>query len=259
MKGFEKYECDKYLISQNSWQKYNRNIVTETAIAFSFNGTTHATMMASPIDLYDFMLGFSFSEGIITTSQDIEKFEFIEHELGIEIQIRLKENSKNNFIRQRNMRLGPVSCGLCGIESLEAIFPKTLPLKSKLEFAPKIIINAMQNLKNLQNINNQTHAIHGAAFMNNEGEIVQVREDIGRHNALDKLIGFLIENGINAQNGAILLTSRVSLDLIQKCAKINCANLAAISAPSSLAIKLAKEFNINLYAIVRDDGLEKFA
>ncbi len=254
---YKEFENRKYIVSKG-WQDSKRNLVCEIAIAITYNGMTHAIMMASPNDLEDYAIGFSFCEGIIKNRNEIEKIEIINHSKGIELRIALQNDVATNFMRQRNLKLGPVGCGLCGVDSLDAALPNLEKLGAAKSFEPQIIIDAMAKMRGFQSINQATNAAHAAGFMNENGDVILVREDIGRHNALDKLIGALLAKNINTKNGAILMTSRLSIDLVQKCASIKCANLCAISAPSSLAIGAAKQSNINIYAIVRDDGLEKF-
>lgn len=257
MNSYKEFENKKFIIGQG-WKNSKRNLVTEIAIAITYNGTTHAIMMASPNDLEDYAIGFSFCEGIIKNKDEIEKIEIINHEKGVELRISLQNHIANNFMRQRNLKLGPVGCGLCGVDSLDAALPNLEKLGASYEFEPQIIINAMAKMREYQIINQATNAAHAAGFMNENGDLILVREDIGRHNALDKLIGALVTQNIDTKRGAILMTSRLSIDLVQKCAAIKCTNLCAVSAPSSLAIDAARQSNMNIYAIVRDDGLEKF-
>lgn len=254
---YTEFESRRFVI-QKGWQDTKRNLVSEIAIALVYNGTTHAIMMASPNDLEDYAIGFSFCEGIIKSKSEIEKIEIIKHNKGLELRIALQNDVATNFMRQKNLKLGPVGCGLCGVDSLEAALPNLEKLEGAKRFDAQIIINAMAKMRGFQSINQATNAAHAAGFIRENGDVIMVREDIGRHNALDKLIGALLAQNIDAKNGAILMTSRLSIDLVQKCASIKCANLFAISAPSSLAIEAAKQSNINIYAIVRDDGLEKF-
>ncbi|MBN8647309.1 MAG: formate dehydrogenase accessory sulfurtransferase FdhD [Caulobacterales bacterium] len=257
MNSYKEFENTKFIIGQG-WNNAKRNLANEIAIAITYNGTTHAIMMASPNDLEDYAIGFSFCEGIIKNKDEIEKIEIINHNKGLELRIRLQNDVAANFTRQRNLKLGPVGCGLCGIDSLDAALPNLEKLETNKSFEPQIIINAMAKMREFQIINKATNAAHAAGFMDENGDVILVREDIGRHNALDKLNGALLVQNIDAQKGAILMTSRLSIDLVQKCAAIKCANLCAISAPSRLAIDAARQANIKIYAIVRDDGLEVF-
>lgn len=256
--GAKSFKNRRFSASSGEWNDETRELAREMPIALVYNGTTHAVMMASPIDLCDFVLGFSFCEGIISKKDQIENVEIISTIKGIEIQIELTHAANTNFNRQRNLRLGPVGCGLCGIESLEAAIPKIARLESGTLFSPDQIIDGFKKLEGLQELGSKTWAVHAAAFMDTTGEVSLIREDIGRHNALDKLIGALLDDEIDASQGAILLTSRISIDLIQKAAAIKCPTICAISAPSSLALTAAKSAGMRLYAIVRKDGLEEY-
>ncbi len=256
--GAKTFKNRKFNLVSNEWQDGTRELAREMPIAFVFNGTSHAVMMASPIDLCDFVLGFSFCEGIIADKDEIENVEIISTIKGMEIQIELSHTANSNFIRQRNLRLGPVGCGMCGIESLDAALPKIDRLDDGTRFSPAQIIAGFAKLQELQELGAKTWAVHAAAFMDAHGEVLIIREDIGRHNALDKLIGALLDENIEATKGAILLTSRISIDLIQKAAAIKCPTICAISAPSSLALTAAKAANMKIFAIVRKDGLEEF-
>lgn len=256
--GAKTFKNRKFKLANGEWLESTRELAREMPIAFVYNGTTHAVMMASPIDLCDFVLGFSFCEGIISKKEEIENVETISTIKGIEIKIELSHTANANFVRQRNLRLGPVGCGMCGIESLEAALPKLEQLENNTDFRPEQIIAGFKKLEELQELGSKTWAVHAAAFMDANGEVSIIREDIGRHNALDKLIGALLDENIDATQGAIFLTSRISVDLVQKTAAIKCPTICAISAPSSLALTAAKSAKMKIFAIVRKDGLEEF-
>jgi FdhD protein len=235
-----------------------RAVAEETAIALTYNGSSHAVMMASPTDLEDFAIGFSLTEGVIERATDIVSFELIESELGIEARLWLEENRATSLRARRRAIAGPVGCGLCGIESLEQACPTPRVVTSRASWHARDLLNAMASLAPLQRLNRVTRAMHAAAFYDSADGIRFVREDVGRHNALDKLVGALARSDAAPSEGALLLTSRVSVEMVQKAAMIIVPACIAISAPTTLAIVTAQRAGITLVAVARDDGYEVF-
>jgi FdhD protein len=236
----------------------SRLVAEEKAIALSYNGSSYAVMMATPADLSDFGFGFTLTEGIVKRADEIVSIEPIETDLGVEIRIWLNETrTKSLFVRRRAI-LGPVGCGLCGIESLEQACPAPPLVANSTMFRARDLLNAMCDLAPLQALNQKTRSMHAAAFWDSSGGIGPVREDVGRHNALDKLAGALVRHNMPRSTGAILLTSRVSVEMVQKTAMIGVPVLVAISAPTTLAIETAEKAGITLVAIAREDGYEVF-
>lgn len=236
-----------------------RCVPEEIAVAFTYNGSTHAVMMATPTDLEDFALGFSLTEGVIDQPSDIDSLEVITTPLGIEVRIWLKEERAKSYVGRKRSMAGPTGCGLCGVESLEAAM-RPLPHVSKpaWRLTPQSIIAAMESLDPAQTLNEATHAVHGAGFWTEAEGLVALREDVGRHNALDKLAGALIRNGRNASAGIIVMTSRLSTELIQKAARLNAPVLAAVSVPTAAAIRLAEESGMTLIGVARKQDFEIF-
>lgn len=235
-----------------------RVVPEEVAVALTYDGSTQAVMMATPTDIEDFAIGFSLTEGIVATPAEIESLEVVDLEPGIEARMRLTTARGRLLSGRRRRMAGPVGCGLCGIESLaEATRPARL-VQDGMRFTADSIIAAMARLPLLQRLNHETRAVHAAAFCRVDGTIVGLREDVGRHNALDKLAGALARGDIAGKDGAVLLTSRVSVEMVQKTAAIGCATLVAVSAPTALAIRTAEACGITLLAIARDDGFEIF-
>ncbi len=237
----------------------SRLVPAEVAVAITYGGSTQAVLMASPDDLDDFAIGFSLTEGIIDGIAEIEAIERIDSELGIEMRLILARPREERLAARRRSMAGPVGCGLCGIESLEAATRTLRPVNADIAFSPVQILAAMAALAPLQRINAATHAVHAAAFWRPERGIALLREDIGRHNALDKLAGAIARDGAAPGEGAVLLTSRVSVEMVQKAAVIGAPVIVAISAPSALAIRTADEAGITLAAVARADGFEVFA
>lgn len=236
-----------------------RLVPEEVPIAFSFDGTTHAVMMASPADLEDFAVGFAIAEGIATSPRDIEKIAIVDHDQGVDIQMALKDKASAIFEARRRHMAGPVGCGLCGIESIEeALRPVPEVEDADIVLEADDIARAVRLLTSHQPLNAETHAVHAAGFYVPGKGIVAAREDVGRHNALDKLAGALTRKGIDGRIGAIVITSRVSVEMVQKTAAIGAAILLAVSAPTALALRTAEAAGITLVALVRGDDFEIF-
>jgi FdhD protein len=236
----------------------DRTIPEETAVAFTYNGSSYAVMMATPQDLEDFALGFSLTEGIIKSPGEIEALEIVEEPIGIELRMRLKEPHATAFRERRRFLAGPTGCGLCGIETLSEAMRTPSAVADGSSFTPKEIMAALDAVYALQAINQMTHAVHGAAFYRSGEGLLALREDVGRHNALDKLAGTLTRRGIPGQSGLGIVTSRLSVELVQKAAAIGIPLLVAVSAPTALAVRTAEASGITLVAVARNDGFEIF-
>jgi FdhD protein len=235
-----------------------RAIPEETAVAFTFNTASYAVMMATPQDLEDFAVGFSLTEGVISSLDDIEDIDIVEEEMGIELRIWLKAPQAAEFLGRRRKLTGPTGCGLCGVESLiEAMRPPPKVGEGRVFTADQIMM-AVNSLSPLQVLNQETRAVHAAGFWEPERSIVAVREDVGRHNALDKLAGALARERATAANGLVVLTSRVSIEMVQKSAMIGAPIIVAVSAPTALAVRMAEACGMTLVAIARKDGFEVF-
>ena len=235
-----------------------RAIPEETAIAFTYNTASYAVMMATPQDLEDFAIGFSLTEGVISSIEAIDSIEIVEEEMGVEVRIWLKAPEAADFLGRRRKMAGPTGCGLCGVESLvEAMRPPPDVGEGRV-FTPDQIMTAVNALLPLQALNHETRAVHAAGFWQPERGIVALREDVGRHNALDKLAGALAREGLSARAGLVVLTSRVSIEMIQKSAAIGAPVVVAVSAPTALAVRMADSCGMTLVAIARKDGFEVF-
>lgn len=230
----------------------------ETAIAFTFNGITHAVMMATPSDLEDFAIGFALTEGLIDESGEIASLEIVATRLGVELRAWLADDRAKTYSARRRSMAGPTGCGLCGIESLEEAVRSAPPVAGGGPFERSDIVKAMDALPQGQSLYAQTRAVHAAAFWTPGEGLVALREDVGRHNALDKLAGALRRGGVSANEGLVLLTSRVSIELIQKAARMAAPVVVAVSAPTAAAIRLAEACGVTLIAVARAGDFEIF-
>lgn len=235
-----------------------RAVPEETALALSYDAGTYAVMMGTPQDLEDFAVGFSLNEGIVDSAADIDSLEVVPQDEGIELRMWLKRENAEQLHERRRHIAGPTGCGLCGIDSIaEAMRPVAI-VGSGIEVTPAQIMEAMRALHPLQTLNTVTRAVHAAAFWLPDSGILEIREDVGRHNALDKLAGALARKNIDGTKGVVLLTSRVSVEMVQKTAAIGATLIVSVSAPTALAIKMADRAGITLAAIARSDGFEIF-
>lgn len=236
----------------------SRAVAAEVPIAFVYDGGSEAVMMATPADLEDFALGFSLNDGVVASAGEIVDLGIVEVERGIELRMTLKQHNRERLVTRRRLRAGPAGCGLCGVESIAAAMTALPRVAADLSVSARDIVAAMSALPPLQRLNATTHAAHAAALYVPEEGIVLVREDVGRHNALDKLAGALVRGGRRASDGVILMTSRVSVELVQKAAAMGSCMIAAVSAPTALAIAEAEAAGITIAGVVREDGFEVF-
>jgi FdhD protein len=215
-------------------------------------------MMATPRDLEDFAVGFSLTERVIGSPDDIESFEIIEQDLGVELRMWLSDPRAAALTERRRFMAGPSGCGLCGIDSLAEAMRVPPAISDDSSFTADQIMAAVESVSDSQWLNQQTRAVHGAAFWRPETGLVAIREDVGRHNALDKLVGALARSAGSGHGGIGILTSRVSVEMIQKSAVAQFPVLVAVSAPTALAVRLADAAGLTLAAVARKDGFEIF-
>lgn len=235
-----------------------RVVPRETPVALTYNRSTHAVMLASPADLEDFAVGFSLAEGIITSAADILALDVVEVPEGIECRMDLDPQRLDALTKRQRRLAGPSGCGLCGLDSLAAAIRPAPAVPAGRVFSPAMIQEAMRSMPAAQVLNAATHAVHAVAFWTPEKGLVALREDVGRHNALDKLAGALSRMDVPAADGIVLLSSRVSVEMVQKSATLGAPVIVAISAPTSLAIDVANGAGITLIGVARADGFEVF-
>jgi len=252
------YTADRQIWRDGSLSEGTRLIPEETALALTYNGGTYAVMMGTPQNLRDFAIGFSLSEGIIQSRDEIDSLDIVELDDGIELRMWLASSKAVLLSERRRHIAGPTGCGICGIDSIaEAVRPAAIVPKGH-SFSPREVMAAMASIAPLQQINIETRAVHAAAFWTPARGIVSLREDVGRHNALDKLAGALAQAKVSTSEGMVLLTSRVSVEMVQKTAAIGAPLMVAVSAPTALAVRMADAAGITLAAVARADGFEVF-
>ena len=235
-----------------------RALPEEVPVALVYDGTTQAVMMASPLQIEDFARGFSLTEGIVADASEIESLEVVAHDRGIEARMWLAEGRGAALAARRRAALGPVGCGLCGIDSLDGALRALPPLTARLDMTPGDIAAATEALRAGQDLHDRTRAVHGAGFCVPGRGVTLLREDVGRHNALDKLVGALAGQGTDPSAGAVVVTSRLSVDMVQKTVLAGSPVLIGVSAPTALAVATAREAGLALIGLARGDGYEVF-
>ncbi|MCP3442291.1 formate dehydrogenase accessory sulfurtransferase FdhD [Bradyrhizobium sp. CCGUVB14] len=236
-----------------------RQLAEETPVALAYNGTTFAVVMATPADLTDLALGFSLTEGIIAAPSEIENLDVVRHEDGVELRMWITSDRSDRLMARRRRLVGPTGCGLCGIESLADACPPVPSTTTDLSLTAEDISSAMHALTAAQDINRATRATHAAGLYQPCTGQLLLREDVGRHNALDKLAGAMAAEGVDGSSGALVLTSRVSIELVQKAAAIGIGILIAVSAPTALAVRTAIVSGMTLIGIARGSDFQIFS
>lgn len=230
-------------------------VVEETPVAVVYNGVPHVVMMATPIDLEDFVLGFSLTEELIRTPADLLSLEIVRYSQGIEIQVTVSPEC-DAVIAGRTRRLtGRTGCGICGSDSIAVVLKEPRQVPAGTPVPPASIQMALEALTERQDLNAATGAVHAAAWASANGSIELVREDVGRHNALDKLIGAAVKQGVDPATGFVVVTSRASFEMVQKAMILGAPLLAAISGPTGLAVRVAEQSGMTLVGFARKDKL----
>lgn len=235
-------------------QASRRNIAVEAPLSLEFNGIAYAVMMATPADFMDYVTGFALGEKLIETPADIEDMDIHRAEKGWIVRAQLAGDRTEALLARVRTRVSESSCGLCGMENLEEVMRPLPKVPSHPAPSSDAIFRALTELRAHQPLHNATGAVHAAAFADRQGHILHAREDVGRHNALDKLIGGLARAGQSAADGFILTSSRCSYEMVEKSVRAGATALVTISAPTSLAVDRAEEAGLTLVALARPDA-----
>ncbi len=251
-------------VDESSVSAVVEQIAEETPIALVYNGVPHVVVMASPADLEDLALGFSLSEAVIESAAELGGIEIVPEQTGYSIYLSIPPERVAAIAKRRRNMTARTGCGVCGAETIEQAM-RRVPMVAAPKGAAaqrllrQAIVDAMKQLPALQTLNAATGATHAAAWANLDGQLQLVREDVGRHNALDKLIGALSSGGINTAQGFAVITSRASYEMVQKAAMAGIGLLAAVSAPTALAVRIACEAGVTLAGFVRGERCMVYA
>lgn len=239
-------------LTQQQIQSGDDRLAVEVPVALVFNGITHAVMMVTPCDLDDFALGFSLTEGLLPSPSDLYGTDVVPTPQGLELRLEVSAACEWRLKEHRRSLAGRTGCGLCGADSLQHV-RRDLPTVAAVQVDPAVILRAEQTLRQHQTLQRLTGATHAAAWVSRDGDIRAVYEDVGRHNALDKLIGGLMRRDTDPGSGFILITSRASFEMVQKTLVFGAGVLAAVSAATDMAVETAQRGNLALAGYVRGD------
>ena len=262
--GFEKAVTVAQGYTSGSASQLGRDGVTrpvercwigEVPVALEFNGLAYAVMMATPNDLEDFVLGFALCEGLARSAADIGELDIVETDKGIVARAQLAGLGIETLTERVRMRVAESSCGLCGIENLEAL-AKPLPrVEDHAAPDPAAIFRALDALESAQPLARATGAAHAAAFADERGALIMVREDVGRHNAIDKLVGALAKAGHGMAGGFVISTARCSYEIVEKIVRAGGETLVTVSLPTSMAVQRARGCGLMLFCLAREDSV----
>lgn len=234
-------------------------IAVETPLELVIGSLPFAVMMLSPGDLEDFVFGFCLTEGVIEKAADIAGIEIETVPAGLRALVTLAPPLMSRHLARRRAISGRTGCGVCGIEDLSALVRRHVALPPPIALDPANLRHALAELEDRQILNRETRAVHGAGWIDAQGRVLHIREDVGRHNALDKLIGCLIREDIDRAGGFVLITSRCSFEMVDKTAAFGASTIVAISAPTSFALARAEALGMQLFAIARHDAVTAFS
>jgi FdhD protein len=234
-------------------------VAEEAPVSLVYNMRPHVVMMATPADLDDFALGFTLTEGIVQSISEVTRLDVVRHAQGIEIQLDIASAAADQLKTRGRSLIGRTGCGLCGVESIQDVLRELKPVSPRPTFSVDALWRAEEELPKHQIWNRDTGALHAAAWSSDQGIPEVIREDVGRHNALDKVIGALARAGRNPADGFLVLTSRASYELVQKAVSVGVPLLAAVSRPTGLAIRLAEATGLTLVALLRGQTANVYA
>ena len=248
------------VVAQLSVERWRRGALTreqdlvaeEIPVALVYHGVPHVVMLATPADLEDYAVGFTLSEGLVAHPDEIRAVEVGWGEESAEVRITVAWERFSALLDRRRNLTGRSGCGLCGQETVEQAIREITPVGPGARLSAVELHEAIARLADLQPINSRTGSVHAAAWVVPGKGIQVVREDVGRHNALDKAIGALVRSGVDPAGGALLLTSRASFEMVQKSAAVGVALVAAFSAPTAFAVRLAERAGMTLVAFARE-------
>ena len=249
--SYQQSTVERWQGSQHSLQQ--DYIAEEVPVSLVYNGVPHVVMLATPTNLEDFALGFSVTEGIIKDPSELLSTRIYNRSNGIEVYLQIPKQRFDCLTDKGRNLTGRTGCGLCGASTLQQAIRQPNVVNGDLTLSASELFSALADIKQRQMLNQLTGSVHAAAWVVPGQGIIDIREDVGRHNALDKLIGLLLQSGKNLASGFVIVTSRASYELVQKAACVGITTLAAMSAPTGLAIRLADEAGLTLIGFARDD------
>ncbi len=229
-------------------------VAEEVPVAFTYHGIPHVVMLATPQDLEDLGTGFTFTEALVDSAAEIRGVEVVSHGDSCELRLTIAAERFSALLRRQRNLTGRTGCGLCGTETIEQAIRHPVPVGTGITMSSAELHAALKDLKARQPLNARTGSVHAAAWCRPQAGVQVVREDVGRHNALDKVVGSLLRSGTDAASGYLLVSSRASYEMVQKAATAGITLMAAISAPTALAIRLADECGVTLIGFARDDS-----
>ncbi|MCQ8130678.1 formate dehydrogenase accessory sulfurtransferase FdhD [Methylomonas rivi] len=253
--GWASYRKGQYDVWRGpAHQRKEDSVAEEVPVVLVYNTVPHVVMLTTPLNLEDFALGFSLTEGIIQHPGEMHSVRVVQRSKGIEVRVGIPEQRCDSMHDKGRNMTGRTGCGLCGATSLEQAIRRPNPVGAGLPLEAETLAQALRDMPGKQTLNQKTGAVHAAAWLDPLRGITAVREDVGRHNALDKLIGALAKANCNFNDGWLLVTSRASFEMVQKAASVGITLLAAISAPTGLAIQLAEECGLTLIGFARNEN-----
>lgn len=233
-------------------------VAEETPVALVYNGISHAVMMATPVDLEDFALGFSLTEALIAHPDEMLDVEADSTEEGISLQLRVTAACERRLKERRRAMAGRTGCGLCGVDSLREVRLSVSPVQA-VAVDTRAVCRAMAALPQAQVLNARCGGLHAAAWCSADGSLLLVREDVGRHNALDKLAGAMSKAGTDPREGFVAVSSRASFEMVQKTLAMRASLIASVSAPTAMAIRMARDHGLALVSFVRGERATRYA
>jgi FdhD protein len=251
-------------VAARQWQdgafgEKREQVIEEVPVALVYNGQPHVVMMATPQDLEDFALGFSLTEELVSSPKDVQKISVVTYSAGIELQLTVPKACDEKIAARARKLAGQTGCGICGADSIETVLKTLHPVTAATRLQASAIQRAIHALAGQQKLNAVTGSTHAAAWATHDGGVRMVREDVGRHNALDKLIGALLKTDTEIDVGFVLVTSRASFEMVQKVTVLGAPLLAAISGPTGLAIKIAEQAGLTLVGFARPGRMTVYA